>query len=177
MADQKLTALAAITDPISDDIVYIVDDPGGAPVSRKTEVRYIVGTGDARNNLVQNSPGQIVVDGAEPQWWDEVANATITDEDTAGEGIADKTERVFKVVTVANDVYGYQTLTFANEELLDAGQTVVSLSCWVYCADASKASIGIYGANLGLQESGQVGAGAWELLTVENITLDGADAS
>jgi hypothetical protein len=127
--------------------------------------------------LVKNSPGQIVTDGAEPQWWDDVTNATLTDEDTAGEGIADKTERVFKVVTTANDVYGYQTLTFADESLLDAGQTVVSFSCWVYCATGSKASIGIYGTNLGLQESSQAGAGAWTLLKVESQTLDAADTA
>jgi len=33
------------------------------------------------------------------------------------------------------------------------------------------------GANLGVQESAQAGAGAWEWLTVENITLNAADAS
>lgn len=129
-------------------------------------------------NLVRNSPGQIVTDGNEPQWWDDVANATITDEDTAGEGIADKHERCFKVVTTANNVYGYQTLLFADEELLDAGQTVISFGCWVYCASANKASIGIYGTNLGLQESAQhTGGATWEWLTVTGITLNGADAS
>lgn len=136
-------------------------------------------SGDAYwgKNLVKNSPGQIPVDGAEPQWWDDVANATITDEDTAGEGIADIHERVFKVVTTANDVYGYQTLTFADEEVLDAGQTVVSFGCWVYCTSGQKASIAIYGTNLGLQESAQAGAGAWTWLEIENITLNAADAN
>lgn len=128
-------------------------------------------------NLIKNSPGQIVTDGAEPQWWDDVANATITDEDTVGEGIADIHERVFKVVTIANDVYGYQTLTFADEELLDAGQTVISLGCWVYCANANKASIAINGTNLGLQESAQVPAATWTWLEVENQTLHAADAA
>jgi hypothetical protein len=128
-------------------------------------------------NLIKNSPGQIVVDTAEPQWWDDVANAAITDEGTAGEGIPDIHERCFKVVTTANNVYGYQTLTFADEELLDAGVTVVSLGCWVYCATGSKASIGIFGTNLTLQESSQVGAAEWTWLTVENITLNAADAT
>jgi len=118
-------------------------------------------------NLVKNSPGQIITAAAEPQWWDDVANATLTD---VGDG-------TFQVVTIANDVYGYQTLTFADEELLEAGQTVVSFSCYVYCATGSKASIGIYGTNLGLQESSQASAGTWELLKVENITLDGADTA
>lgn len=214
MADQKVTALGENTTPVSTDILYIVDDPGGAPTSQKIQLanllEYVQGLtqmtaplgtdvlpviddpagtpasqyieigdllGEFGVNLAMNSPGQIVTDGVEPQWWDDVANATITDEDTAGEGIADKFERCFKVVTTANDVYGYQTLTFANEALLDAGVTVVSFSCWVYCATGSKASIGIYGTNLGLQESSQAGAGAWTLLKVENITLNAADAS
>ena len=126
-------------------------------------------------NIIKNSPGQIVVDGAEPQWWDDGANATLTDEDTAGEGIPDKHERCFKLVTSANDAYGYQTHTFADEELLDAGVTVVSFSALVYCANGAKASIGIYGTNLGLQESSQATAGSLQLLTVEGITLHAAD--
>jgi hypothetical protein len=153
------------------DAEYVVFD-SNVDLTNETSLYSFYG-----KNLVRNSPGQIVVDGAEPQWWDDVANATLTDEDTAGEGIPDKHERVFKCVTTANDVYGYQTLAFADEELLDAGQTVISFSCWVYCASANKASIGIYGTNLGLQESSQAGAGAWELLTIEGITLNAADAS
>ena len=130
------------------------------------------------SNLVKNSPGQIVTDGAEPQWWDDVTNATITDEDAAGETIPEKSERVFKVVTTADDVYGYQTFTFSDESLLDAGQTTLSFGCWVYCASASKASIGIYGTNLTLQESSQhSGDSTWEWLAIENKTLHASDTS
>ena len=129
-------------------------------------------------NLVKNSPGQIPVDGALPQWWLASANCTFTDEDAAGEGIPDITERVYKAVTTQNDEYGYQVFTFVDEELLDAGQTVVSISMKVLCSQASKASIGLYGTNLGLQESAQhSGGGAWETLTVEAKTLNAADAS
>lgn len=130
------------------------------------------------HNIVKNSPGQIVTDGVEPQWWDDSGSATLTDEDAAGEAIPDKFERVFKLVTTADDHYGYQTETFADEYLLDAGTTVVSLSVWVYCASANVASVGLYGTNLGLEESAQhTGSSAWELLTVEGITLDAADTS
>jgi len=178
MADQKLRELTETTTPVSTDLAYLVVDSDGTPLDRKIEIGTLLGNLGAWHNLAMNSPGQIVTDGVEPQWWDDVANATITDEDAAGEGIAEKTGRVFKVVTIADDVYGYQTLTFANESLLDAGQTVVSFSCWVYSAGANEASIGIYGTNLGLQESSQhTGGGSWELLTVENQTLDAADAS
>ena len=58
MADQKLTALNAITAATTDDILYIVDDPLGTPVSRKitfdnlqksiTTVASIASTGDIR---------------------------------------------------------------------------------------------------------------------------------
>jgi len=172
---EYVQGLTQMTAPLGTDVVPVIDDPAGTPASQYIEVGDLLG--EFGVNLAMNSPGQIVTDGSEPQWWDDVANATITDEDTAGEGIADKFERCFKVVTIANDVYGYQTLTFADEALLDAGVTVVSFSCWVYCATGSKASIGIYGTNLGLQESSQVGAGAWTLLKVEDQTLNGADTS
>ena len=181
MADQKLRELTATTTPVSTDLVYLVIDPDGTPLDRKVEIGTLLGLLGAWVNLAMNSPGQIYgagKDGNEPEWWDASGSATMTDEDTAGEGIPDRTERVFKVVTVSDDHYGYQTLTFANESLLDAGQTVVSFSCWVYCASANKASIGIYGTNLGLEESDQhTGGASWELLTVENVTLDAADTS
>lgn len=35
MADSKLTALAAITTASTDDLLYVVDDPGGTPASKK----------------------------------------------------------------------------------------------------------------------------------------------
>ena len=35
MADQKLTGLTALTDPAATDIIYVVDDPGGTPLSKK----------------------------------------------------------------------------------------------------------------------------------------------
>lgn len=38
MADSKLTALTAITSTDGDEVVYVVDDPGGTPVSRKITV-------------------------------------------------------------------------------------------------------------------------------------------
>jgi hypothetical protein len=179
MADQKLTDLTEVTAIDPTDLAYLVNDVGGTPTSKKASWSTLLGGSEnIGGNLIRNSPGQIVTDGAEPQWWDEGdGNATLTDEDAAGEACEDKTERVFKCVTIANDKYGLQTLTFADEDLLDAGQTVVSLGCWIWCAAATKASIGLYGTNLGLQESAQhSGGSSWEYFSVENITLDAADA-
>jgi len=179
MADEKVTAMTpqALIDPT--DLLHTIDDVAGVPDNLSLTLSLLLGgEQNIGGNLARNSPGQIVTDGAEPQWWDEGdGNATMTDEDAAGEGIEEKQERVFKVVTIANDKYGYQTLTFADEDLLDAGQTVVSFGCWVWCAAATKASIGIFGTNLTLQESGQhSGGSSWEYFSVENITLNGADA-
>lgn len=41
MADSKLTALTALTVPAQADILYIVDDPGGTPLSRKITLQNL----------------------------------------------------------------------------------------------------------------------------------------
>lgn len=43
MADQKLTALTAMTSPTTDDLLYIVDDPSGTPASRKITLANLLG--------------------------------------------------------------------------------------------------------------------------------------
>lgn len=35
MADTKISALTALADPVGTDVVAIVDDPGGTPVTKK----------------------------------------------------------------------------------------------------------------------------------------------
>lgn len=42
-ADSKVTALTELTDPITTDIMYIVDDPAGTPVSKKVTVGNVRG--------------------------------------------------------------------------------------------------------------------------------------
>lgn len=41
MADQKVTALGAVT-PVATDILYLVDDPGGTPVSAKATAASVL---------------------------------------------------------------------------------------------------------------------------------------
>ena len=177
MADEKVTAMTPQTLVDPTDLLHTIDDVAGVPDNLSLTISLLMGGGqNIGRNMVKNSPGQIVTDNAEPQWWADVANAVITDEDAAGEGIEEKTERVFRVVTVADDVYGLQNYSYADEDLMDAGETVLSLGCWVWCDAAATASVAIYGDNLGLQESSQhSGGSSWEWLTVENQTLDGAD--
>ena len=128
MADQKLRELTAITDSISTDIIYLVHDPGGTPVDRKIEIGSLLGNDGAWVNLVKNSPGQIygaAKDGAEPEWWDDIADATITDEDAAGEGIPELTERVFKVEEVKVDVPDFAPI-FDNVQCTNCGENVMA---------------------------------------------------
>lgn len=67
MADTKITGLTALTTPSSDDILPIVDDPGGTPVTKKITVanllkragydQYIIKSADqdvTNNSTVQN---------------------------------------------------------------------------------------------------------------------------
>lgn len=42
MADTKLTDLALVT-PISTDLLYVVSDPGGSPISKKTTLQTVTG--------------------------------------------------------------------------------------------------------------------------------------
>lgn len=41
MADQKITELTALTAPLDDDILPIVNDPGGSPVTKKVTLSKI----------------------------------------------------------------------------------------------------------------------------------------
>jgi hypothetical protein len=43
MADKKLTLLPALTDPVGTDVMMIVDDVTGTPVSKKIEVEDLFG--------------------------------------------------------------------------------------------------------------------------------------
>lgn len=50
MADQKLTALTELLAPISTDLFYAVDDPGGTPLSRRVTIGNVLDivTGDIK---------------------------------------------------------------------------------------------------------------------------------
>ena len=42
MADKKLTSLTEDTSPTTDDIVYVVDDPGGTPTGKKVTLSNLL---------------------------------------------------------------------------------------------------------------------------------------
>lgn len=54
MADQKITDLTALTTPDAGDLLAIVDDPGGTPVTKKITVADLLGGGAAPSVLFAN---------------------------------------------------------------------------------------------------------------------------
>ncbi len=55
MADQKITDLTALTALTDDDLLVAVNDPGGAPASRKITIANV------RASLVTGSPAEICI--------------------------------------------------------------------------------------------------------------------
>jgi hypothetical protein len=54
MADTKTTALTELASAAATDILYIVDDPGGTPLSKKITVANLHAAGDARTATLTN---------------------------------------------------------------------------------------------------------------------------
>jgi hypothetical protein len=70
MADSKVTALTALTDPIYTDQLYIVDDPGGTAVGKKITIfdlgkGCLVGAGIESNNAMWGGAGNLTMTGLE----------------------------------------------------------------------------------------------------------------
>lgn len=43
MADKKVTELASLSTPAGEDVIYIIDDPSGTPVSKKISLATLLG--------------------------------------------------------------------------------------------------------------------------------------
>jgi hypothetical protein len=51
MADRKITELAALTAPTGKDLLYVVDDPSGTPVSKKVSLHDMFGSVPANTSI------------------------------------------------------------------------------------------------------------------------------
>jgi hypothetical protein len=54
MADKKVTQLTALTAPANTDLLLIIDDPAGSPVSKKIEVEDLFGATSAVTHSTMN---------------------------------------------------------------------------------------------------------------------------
>jgi len=51
MADRKITELAALTSANQKDLLYVVDDPSGTPVSKKISLYNLFGSVPANTSI------------------------------------------------------------------------------------------------------------------------------
>ena len=51
MADRKITELAALAAPTGKDLLYVVDDPSGTPVSKKVSLHDMFGSVPANTSI------------------------------------------------------------------------------------------------------------------------------
>jgi hypothetical protein len=51
MADRKITELAALTSANQEDLLYVVDDPSGTPVSKKISLYNLFGSVPANTSI------------------------------------------------------------------------------------------------------------------------------
>lgn len=51
MADRKITELTALTTPNQKDLIYVVDDPSGTPVSKKLSLYSLFGSVPANTSI------------------------------------------------------------------------------------------------------------------------------
>jgi len=90
-----------------------------------------------QHTLVRNYPSVELADGAQPAQWTG-SNATITEEDAAGEGLSgEPNDRVLKVVTTAATGYIQQEYDPANYNELIPSYSKASWGCYVYNAYGS----------------------------------------
>jgi hypothetical protein len=136
-------------------------------------------------NLIKNYPSLEGADGAQPDWWDEDGDGTLTEEGATGEGIPQIHERVLKMVASADNASSpdniYQefrsnelAVTTANvEPTLDDNVSKISCSCWVYTATAGTTTLELYdaGAAASIATDTTTTTSAWTYLSIENQTF------
>jgi len=93
-------------------------------------------------NLIRNYPSLELANGAAPEWW-ATTSGTLTEEDSTGEGIPQKHERILKFSATSGN-YTYQDFDAADEPTLDNNVSKVSAGCWVYTTTAGTITLELY---------------------------------
>lgn len=124
------------------------------------------------HNLMKNYPSLEKADGTAPLWWTS-ANATLTEEDATGEGLSGQpNERVLKFVTTSTNGYIQQEFVPADERLLRASSSIVSMGVWVYTSTAGTLSLRMVdSAPSTIATDTTTTTGGWVFLKILNQTL------
>lgn len=124
------------------------------------------------HNLIKNYPSIELADGTQPMWWS-TSNLTLTEEDATGEGITPSpNERVLKGVTSAAGGYFIQSFVPADEKMLYASNTRVSLGTWVYLVTAGTVTVSLVDSVTGtISSMTTTETGAWVFIQVVSQTI------
>src|SRR3989344_5723719 len=126
MADSKLSGLAAITSASTDDLLYVVDDPGGTPVSKKITVDNLQLSLSKVGKVTMTQPataGTIT-------FGTDSAVVTLRGTDTyVGRGTTDTlTNKTLTSPTMTAPVLGAATATTVNKVTITAPTTAATLT-------------------------------------------------
>jgi hypothetical protein len=179
MADQKLTELDAITASTDDDLLYIVDDPGGTPVSKKITVdNFLWGVIQASQLINEIKGWPPIVNTGDLDvlnlWWDKFGTPSTAPSvvSVSGEGITEDYLLALKVV--ANDANEglYQRFTYADEPRVKSGRAFSTL--WaIWCVSGVGVTLSIKDSTAAETTASEVTAAAWTIVEVPNHTLAG----
>ena len=124
-------------------------------------------------NEVMNHPSLEGADNALPEWWENGANAALTEVDIAGEaGITETWKRGLKLATTAAAAYGYQRYTYADQPRVKSGRALSAIfAVWSVSGIAARIRL-ITSAGTTVVSANTTAAG-WTILTAQNLTLDG----
>ena len=121
MADKKITALTALTEPAGEDLLLIVDDPEGTPVSRRVTLNDVFGAttvgGTPLSKLSLNVAGtsDITTTGATTIT---STGLSIVSDVTLTSPVFSSTNTSFDVTTTTSDIVASTSITLESPSLV-----------------------------------------------------------
>lgn len=146
MADKKITALTELTEPAGEDLVLIVDQNSGSPVSRRVTVNNIFGAttvgGTALSKLALNVAGTSDITSTGAATLTATAGLTVSGDVTLNTAAFSSTNTSFDVTTTTSDINAGTSITLdaPSINLTRAGGTDVSVTGTVEVSESIRAA-------------------------------------